>query len=398
MLMRAPTRFVFSSLIVGTSFVHAPRPLPGQTTQPPLWTLTREARFGGTGDSLSDLIQPQVAVIAPDGNSLVFDYRTREIKVYDPAGKYLRRVGRGGQGPGEYRRVGTMGYLGDTLWITDPELRRITLFPPRSGEPKTFPLRYEPTATGTLMGTMPQGMLRGGLVVAQGVLSPGRPASTPAVESPVVLMRRNGTFADTAAMPTIHASRDISFRVIDRQGRQVTWGGGQPFRSEHFLGARTDGRGFVLVSPAATARSGAAAFQVQTFDSLGRETRSRSYSYEPVRVSDRIRDSVINGIGIRSGVDSTAAVRRQIELADLVPTVTNLRVGSDGSVWLRRERLVNDGLLWTVIDPSGALVARVMMPVGAIVAYADMDRVLTFEDDADGVQWVVRYRVARAGR
>lgn len=395
--MRVPTWFVLSSLIVGTSLLHAPLPLRGQITQPPLWTLTRETRFGGTGDSLSDLIQPQVAVIAPDGNSLVFDYRTREIKVYDPAGKYLRRVGRRGQGPGEYERVGTMGYLGDTLWITDPQLRRITLFPPGSGEPKTFPLRYEPTVTGTLMGTMPQGMLRGGLIVAQGVLSPGRPASTPTVESPVVLMRRDGTFADTAAMPTIRASRDISFRAIDRQGRQVTWGGGQPFRSEHFLGARTDGRGFVLVSPAATARSGEAAFQVQTFDSLGRQMRSRSYSYQPVRVTDRMRDSVISAVGIR-GVDSTAAVRRQIELADFVPTVTNLRVGSDGSVWLRRERLVNDGLLWTVIDPSGALVGRVMMPAGATIAAAAMDRVLTFENDADGVQWAVRYRVTRSGR
>ncbi len=109
--MRVSSWRVFSSLIAGMPFLHAPLPLHGQAAQPPLWTLTREARFGGTGDSLTDLIQPQVAVIAPDGNSLVFDYRTREIKVYDPAGKYLRRVGRRGQGPGEYGRVGTMGYL-----------------------------------------------------------------------------------------------------------------------------------------------------------------------------------------------------------------------------------------------------------------------------------------------
>ncbi len=126
--------------------------------------------------------------------------------------------------------------------------------------------------------------------------------------------------------------------------------------------------------------------------------RSRSYSYEPVRVTDRMRDSVINATGMRGGVDSTAAVRRQIELASFIPTVTDLRVGSDGSVWLRRERLLNEGLLWTVIDPSGAMAGRVMMPAGATIAYADMDRVLTFENDADGIQWVMRYRVARTGR
>lgn len=54
------------------------------------------------GDAL--LVYPRQIKEGPDGNIYVYDRSDAFIKVYSPEGKYLRRVGGKGQGPGEIQR------------------------------------------------------------------------------------------------------------------------------------------------------------------------------------------------------------------------------------------------------------------------------------------------------
>jgi hypothetical protein len=51
------------------------------------------------------LIYPSRVQEGPDGNIYVFDWGDSFIKVYSPEGKYLRRIGGEGQGPGEVQRA-----------------------------------------------------------------------------------------------------------------------------------------------------------------------------------------------------------------------------------------------------------------------------------------------------
>ncbi len=51
------------------------------------------------------LIFPRHVREGPDGNIYVFDWGDSYIKVYSPEGKYLRKIGGEGQGPGEVQRV-----------------------------------------------------------------------------------------------------------------------------------------------------------------------------------------------------------------------------------------------------------------------------------------------------
>lgn len=51
------------------------------------------------------LIYPRHTKEGPDGNIYVFDWGDSFIKVYSPEGKYLRRIGGKGQGPGEVQRA-----------------------------------------------------------------------------------------------------------------------------------------------------------------------------------------------------------------------------------------------------------------------------------------------------
>ncbi len=59
----------------------------------------------GTEDGDGFLAYPRHVQEGPDGNIYVFDWSDYYIKVYSPQGKYLRRIGGRGQGPGEVQRI-----------------------------------------------------------------------------------------------------------------------------------------------------------------------------------------------------------------------------------------------------------------------------------------------------
>jgi hypothetical protein len=72
------------------------------------------------GDSM--LIYPQQIEEGPDGNIYVYDLADAYIKVYAPEGKFLRKIGGKGQGPGEIQRPGdaSFGFTSDEkLFFTE---------------------------------------------------------------------------------------------------------------------------------------------------------------------------------------------------------------------------------------------------------------------------------------
>jgi hypothetical protein len=76
----------------------------------------------GTEDGDGFLAYPRHIQEGPDGNIYVFDWSDYYIKVYSPEGKYLRRIGGRGQGPGEVQRAdgANFGFTPDgNLYFTE---------------------------------------------------------------------------------------------------------------------------------------------------------------------------------------------------------------------------------------------------------------------------------------
>ena len=76
----------------------------------------------GTFGQEGELIFPQQIAEGPDGNIYVYDQQDAFIKVYSPSGKFIRKIGGRGQGPGEIQRVEgvTFGFLPDgKLYFTE---------------------------------------------------------------------------------------------------------------------------------------------------------------------------------------------------------------------------------------------------------------------------------------
>ena len=64
-----------------------------------------------------------------EGNFYVTDWDKRAILKYDPSGKYVRTIGRQGQGPGEFQNLSVVRFDRDgALYVTDLSSRRISFF------------------------------------------------------------------------------------------------------------------------------------------------------------------------------------------------------------------------------------------------------------------------------
>jgi hypothetical protein len=71
------------------------------------------------------------AVRTGEGRIVVADQGASELRVFGPDGGFLFRIGRNGEGPGEFRRLEYVGVFGsDSLVTFDSALRRIQIFGP----------------------------------------------------------------------------------------------------------------------------------------------------------------------------------------------------------------------------------------------------------------------------
>lgn len=89
-------------------------------------SLTRETSFGDTDELfLGGWLMAEV-----DNNGRVFlaDMQETQLHMYNPDGSYNRQIGREGEGPGEYRQIGTMRIDEQYLHLMDRRLNRITRY------------------------------------------------------------------------------------------------------------------------------------------------------------------------------------------------------------------------------------------------------------------------------
>lgn len=93
--------------------------------------------------------------VAADGRVYVSDPQANGVHVFDASGRHVRTIGREGEGPGEFRRLGGLQTLGDTLVVVDGGNGRLQLLS-LNGEP----LATRPVAAGYFGFTVgPNGLL-----------------------------------------------------------------------------------------------------------------------------------------------------------------------------------------------------------------------------------------------
>jgi len=92
--------------------------------------LTRVMSLGGADAEAAGLLNKPVSFEVDDkGFVYVLDWGDCRIKVYNEAGRYVRSIGRKGQGPGEFQTPASFDLLAlDRLCVHDAMQKRITVF------------------------------------------------------------------------------------------------------------------------------------------------------------------------------------------------------------------------------------------------------------------------------
>ncbi len=99
---------------------------------PPAWRLVPVVSIGPK--TLADEGGPEefgrvtAVALGPDGNVFVADTRNHEVRVFGLDGSHRRTFGREGEGPGEFRSIYSIAWVGDRLLTFDPPLGRLGEF------------------------------------------------------------------------------------------------------------------------------------------------------------------------------------------------------------------------------------------------------------------------------
>ena len=96
----------------------------------PAWTLgpTTMAAIGGKGVASTEFSRISAAFRLSNGMIAVANGATLEIRVFDAQGWFVRAVGGGGGAPGKFQSLTWIGRSGDTAFVFDFNLQRITSF------------------------------------------------------------------------------------------------------------------------------------------------------------------------------------------------------------------------------------------------------------------------------
>ncbi|MGQ0767022.1 MAG: 6-bladed beta-propeller [Gemmatimonadota bacterium] len=359
--------------------------------QPPaVWRLVPEARVEGeTGHYEFTRILAVVPVA--DGSVYVADARVQDIRAFDGSGKYRFTVGRAGGGPGEFTRLQSVGLIGDTLWTTDTNLRRVTLFALDGSVLATVP--RDPVdragasgggATVNVLGVLPDGMAWG---------EPGRgPQALAGPELPrdILRMSRGGRVSDTLA---VVSTRNTIVSFTD--GTEIVFGM-QRFSDAPLTIVAPSVRRLYVIDRSVTASTRNASFRVLAISTSGDTLWTRSYRYAARRLAKQAADSFVKSLerSFRGAGATDAQVRNAAFTPNYRAPVSSAFAAADGTLWLRREEDRPNVEYW-VIAPDGTLAGSVTIARNITLSAASASSVWGVESDADDVQRVVRYRLTK---
>ncbi len=277
--------------------------------------LKLEALFslGGESDDPNQLFgMVQEVLVDDEHNSYLLDQQLHEIKVFDAQGKYLRTIGRKGEGPGEFNNPNAMFFLPDSrIGVSQMMPGRIAVLDEQGQGLNDYPIPGE-----------------GGFALVAQVESAG---------DRVVMQETVGSFEsgevrninrllaldDTGKQLLIYGEEVKEMNVSG--GRMRISMGDESYAREWTVGPQ--GRVFSV-----NERSG---YKIHVYGLDGTVERIIERDYEPLAFTDKEKEQRKKRMDENSqarGMDIDA------DLPDYKPDIENLFVRPNGELWVRTSR------------------------------------------------------------
>lgn len=333
-----------------------------------------------------------------NGEIVVLNSGTSEVRIFSAAGEFLRSFGREGDGPGEFRTPLLLGVANDEIMVQDPE--RIQFFDPQGNVIRSFQAFRSDRTYIEVSGHIGDGWVaRRRITSRPDEIVPGQ------------------YYADTISLQTIDSvGTRLSEIARYPARREVGLPAGTPgtrkyyplFEGAHFAATSSDGRAFL------TDRE---SYRVSVFDQQGRQIRTITQEHTPRRITqvhlDRYlelaqpggRDRPRSDLIVNATDGRLAAPRPEV-----LPALGQILAAPDGSFWVERPDLSADpgaeeyirtfgygipepATTWDRFGASGQFVSQVRLPGGFRPQSVTSNSVIGVQIGEDDVQHVVRLRV-----
>lgn len=334
---------------------------------------TQAVRIGAVAGDPEYLLSRVVgAMQLPNGEILIGNRGTNELRFYDPQGQFLRSEGREGEGPGEYEYLRALGRCRADGFVAFDLSWQINSYDAEGRFLDKTVLRAPDGRTPYNVACDPHGHFL--------ILGWGRTATEEGprigfyeTRARLLLTSREGELA------TDFGERLVSERI-------GSTGGSRP----HPAGRATV---FALHDDVVYVGSGET-FEIELRD-LDGELRSllRGPSI-PLETTDSVRAAYLERALSLASPERRPAVRRQVGEWDWpprVPAYTALVVDPDGTAWLRAFRIdPEEPEVWSLLDPARGYMGDVTLRPGQTLLDVGRDYLLLLERDARDVESVVR--------
>lgn len=326
-----------------------------------------------------------VAGLDVDARGTIYVADNHEVAVLARDGRLLRRIGRQGQGPGEFQGVGGVRLLpGDSVFVFDAVSARVTVFPPASDRPAytvnvgtgglLFPYWVQPVPR--------EGALLALYRAAYGMSADGGPRG-----------HRNETMRLLNGDASLRRDSVLSFPeyeavAFENNGaRGVLW---NPFGRRMLVAMGGQERVY-------TAWSGG--WSIDVHSPSGRLLRRIRPAGEPRPrpIEPAERDSVVRMLA--NPYAPQAVVRRAMDAVGnrTWPMLQDLVVDDRGRIWLAVTGMRGEEVHWTAFDDAGRRVGGFDLPEGVHLHRIRGDVAYGVRLDADDVPEVVVYDLRPAG-
>ena len=317
------------------------------------------------------------AALLSDGSVAVVDGGSREVRVFSGTGVHLRSMGGAGEGPGEFRGPWLLWVMpGDTLWASDYMPWRFNVFS-RLGE---FSRAVQPDPYQL------HAFVRGGVLANGTSINVTQAMAPPGGEETTLLVLAHGP--DGALTDTVASLPGSRFEpVSDLPGFFLM----PVFHPSSLVAAR--GRTIAMTD----ARDP----EVRILDTEYQLRRIVRWLDPDGEVTDRhvhaFREDYVAGRGGRDSPGWSAADEASVgdsrSVAELFPTASDLMLGRDGRLWVKRFAKPREESEWMAFGPEGGFVCR-LAPGSDVTPYEfGSDYMLALGLDDLGTERVVMYRL-----
>lgn len=346
-----------------------------------------EQEFVLDDDSMPEDIffeSPSTISCDSEGNIYVVDSGAKNIKKFDKQGKFLKTIGREGQGPGEFDSLYYSTFAKDRLIVWDSGNRRLCSFTSDGDYVSSVNISYDAGSVRMLRG-FPTGEIA--VEMEKNYRNePDRPQEC----------RIDLYTSDLKFIRTIY-KRDLWRKKYIRTKEFGTSTLYFPYSADVRWEVFPDGRLIIGYSED---------YELDIFDRSGRKISSISHRDDPVPVSEKDKKDYFDSLEFYRAGERLKEVPEYItkytEFPKHMPVYKNILVDSEGNIWvvLSRGNQEEDGKVIEVFSPDGNFMSRVVLegdvafPDNRNAYFLNKGNLFLIQTGDDDLYRVIQYKIS----